>query len=112
MFFKERKTKKQLLQEIEQLKAENRRYNDWLRNSERDLNSIRCKIKKINAVCISHDYELNQETVKECLCNRLAKEIAPYVSIETYKMVGEPWNGEYKHFATVYIVEKWNQSLT
>ena len=106
MFFKKRKSRKQLLQEIEELKAENRRDNDWLRDSERELNSIKCSIKRINAVCITHSDNPNQEMVKECLCNQLAKEIMPYVSVETYKMAEAPWTGEQKHFATVNIVER------
>lgn len=105
MLFKKRKSRKELLKEIEQLEFEKRKYFDyWVKETER-LYSINKTIKAINAVCINNSDEPNQEMIKECLCNQLAKEIIPYVTFETYKMVGEPWDGDAKHIATVHIVE-------
>ena len=106
MFFKKRKSRKQLLQEIEELEARKNRYVEYWREAYKEFNSINRSIKLISATCITHNCESDQEMIKDCLCSQLAKEIMPYVSFETYKMAEAPWTGEYKHFATVHIVEK------
>lgn len=112
-WFEKRKSRKQLIQEIEALEKEieeleNRKeeYRDkWLESCDA-YHSISKKIKTITAVCVSiHDEKEWGLPIKESLCVDLAKEMLPYVTFESYKMVGEPWDGEAKHIATVHIVE-------
>ena len=111
MFFwnRKRKSRKQLLQEIEELKAEKQKYFNWWEDKSDALIRINRQIKTVNAVCISNSRDVNEEQIQssviDCLCRDLAKEIIPYVTFETYRMVGEPWNGEAKHIATVHIVD-------
>ena len=107
MFFwnRKRKSRKQLLQEIEELKAAKNEYLDkWMDKCD-SYNYVFKQIKTIKAACLSVHEERN-DSVERCLCMELAKEIMPYVSYEKYEMVGEPWIGEFKHIATIKIVDK------
>lgn len=94
--FKKRKSRKQLLQEIEELKQ-------IYKVDTLKLDTITKQIKTVSAVCISSYEEQNDKAAKECLCNELAKEIMQYVSFEKYKIAD--WDGETKHVATIKIVE-------
>lgn len=105
MFFKKRKSRRQLLKEIEELKAARSMYLDrWMDKCD-SYNSVLKQIKTVNAVCISLHEDQDDEAVKKCLCRELVKEIMPYVSFEKYKMAGEHWDGEIKHVATIKIVD-------
>lgn len=102
MFFKKRKSRKQLLQEIEELKAMRTEYLDrWMDKCD-SYNSTLKQIKKIGAVCIGHEKQ-DDDVIKNCLCRELAKEIMPYVSYEKYAIASE-WGKEFKHTATIKIV--------
>lgn len=102
-FYEKRKSRKQLLKEIEELKALRNEYLDrWMDKCD-SYNSVLKQIQTIDAVCLSSN-EAQDEDIKRCLCNELAKEIMQYVSFEKYKMVGEPWDGEAKYIATVHII--------
>lgn len=103
--FKKRKSRKQLLQEIEELKAMRTEYLDRWMNKCDSYNFVLKQIKTVNAVCISSNKE-QDDYVKKCLCNELAKEIMQYVSFEKYKMTKECWDDEIKHVATIKIVEE------
>ena len=102
MFFKKRKSRKQLLQEIEELKVMRTKYLDrWMDKCDA-YNSTLKQIKKIGAVCISHENQ-DDNIIKDCLCRELAKEIMPYVSYEKY-VIASDYNKEFKNTATIKIV--------
>lgn len=106
MFFWKRKSRKQLLQEIEDLKAEVIKQQSYKVEETLKLDALTKQIRTITAVCVSrHDEEEWRKPIQETLCVDLAKEMIPYVTFETYRMVGEPWCGEAKHIATIKIVE-------
>ena len=106
MFFWKRKSRKQLLQEIEELKAEVIKQQSYKVEETLKLDTVTNKIRTITATCISrHNEEECRTLIQETLCIDLAKEMMPYVTFETYRMVGEPWDGESKHIATVHIVD-------
>lgn len=102
--FKKRKSRKQLLQEIEDLKEEVIKQQSYKVETTLKLDAITKQIKTINAACISNYKDQYDDNVKECLCNELAKEIMQYVSFERYIMVGNHWDGETKHVATIKII--------
>ena len=103
-WYEKRKSRKQLLKEIEELKALRNEYLDrWMDKCD-SYNSVLKQIQTINAVCLSSNEE-QDEDIKRCLCNELAKEIMQYVSFEKYKMADKPWYGEVKHVATIKIIE-------
>ena len=107
MFFKKRKSRKQLLQEIEELKAEVIKQQSCKVETYLKLDAVQEQIVQINAACIGNSRGLNEEhtqdSIIECLCQELAQQIMPYVSYEKYRIVGEPWE-ETKHIATIKIV--------
>ena len=108
MFFwnRKRKSRKQLLQEIEELKKEVIKQQSYKVEETLKLDTITNKIRTITATCISrHNEEEWRTPIQETLCVDLAKEMMPYVTFETYRMVGEPWDGESKHIATIHIVD-------
>lgn len=108
MFFwnRKRKSRKQLLQEIEELKEEVIKQQSYKVEETLKLDTITKKIRTITATCISqHNEEEWHKQIQETLCVDLAKEMMPYVTFETYRMVGEPWDGESKHIATIHIVD-------
>ena len=107
MFLKNRKSRKQLLKEIEELKAEKIKYFDWWEEKSNAYISISRKIKTISATCISR-YDDEGEwriPIQESLCKELAKQMIPYITFEKYKMVGKHWDGEVKYIATINIIE-------
>lgn len=110
MFFKKRKSRKQLLQEIEELKAEIVK----LKNDKFKLDHIQMNIRTITASCIhnfrdfrSYDDIQNQDDIKNCLCQLLAKNLLPYVSFEqyVYAPVDPIFHGEAKYTGTIKILE-------
>ena len=108
MFFwnRKRKSRKQLLQEIEELKEEVIKQQSYKVEETLKLDTITKKIRTITATCISkHNEEEWHKPIQETLCVDLAKEMIPYVTFETYRMVGDTWDGEDKHVATVKIIE-------
>ena len=106
MFFWKRKSRKQLLREIEELKAEVIKQQSYKVEETLKLEAVTKKIRTITATCISkHNEEEWRTPIQETLCVDLAKEMMPYVTFETYRMVSEPWDGEAKHIATVHIVD-------
>ena len=108
MFFwnRKRKSRKQLLQEIEELKEEVIKQQSYKVDETLKLDTITKKIRTITATCISkHNDEEWYKQIEETLCVDLAKEMIPYVTFETYRMVGDTWYGEDKHIATVKIIE-------
>lgn len=108
MFFwnKKRKSRKQLLQEIEELKTEVIKQQSYKVEENLKLDVLTKKIRTITATCISrHNEEEWRIPIQETLCVDLAKEMIPYITFETYRMVGEPWDGEAKHIATIHIVD-------
>lgn len=108
MFFwnRKRKSRKQLLQEIEELKEEVIKQQSYKVEETLKLDTITKKIRTITATCISQNNEEEwHKQIQEILCVDLAKEMMPYVTFETYRMVGEPWDGESKHIATIHIVD-------
>lgn len=104
MWFKKRKSRKQLLQEIEELKGMLERYVARYHEKDTALDYVTKNIQTINASCITHGDD--PEIARDCLCNLLAKAMSPYITIESYQMVGEPWYGEWKHCATIQILTK------
>ena len=111
MFFKKRKSRKQLLKEIEELQATKYKYFEWWKDKCDALNSVTKQIKTINVSCIksrNYDDTKNQAIIEECLCRQLAKELLPYVSIEKYVYAAcDPlFNGEAKYVATIKVVER------
>lgn len=108
-FFKKRKSRKQLLQEIEELiKMRSEYLERWMDKCD-SYNAVIKKIKTISATCIMNRYadESDESIVKNCLCEQLAKELLPYISIEEYKYapVDPHFHGEVKYIATINIVE-------
>ena len=82
------------------LKTEKEKYqNMWLEKSDM-FRSINKQIKTINAVCIGREEQ--DESITNCLCNELGKEIMPYVSYKKYARAN-PWN-EFEHTATIKII--------
>lgn len=103
MFFKKRKSRKQLLQEIEQLKNEAA---VQIKYHNQFIDTIEKSIKTIGATCISKDNnEAVRGRVRIQLCNMLAEEIMPYVDFKEYAQVNEQWV-EWKYTATIKIVEQ------
>ena len=111
MFFKNWKTRKQLLKEIEELKADKYKYSFWWEEKCAKYRELYYSIEEITATCISNP-GLNEEElssgVKECLCTQLAKEIMPYVSFEkyVYAPIDPHFYGEAKYTATIKIVKR------
>lgn len=100
MCFKKRKSRKQLLQEIEELKAMRTEYLDrWMDKCD-SYNTVTKQIKTINATCIGHEEQ--DEIITNCLCSELAKEIMPYVSYKKYARANG-WN-DFEHNATIKIM--------
>ena len=99
MFFDH--SKKELQEEVERLRHQN------LLLKEKLIEALE-NSKVINATCMTRQSgEPNMEIVKECLCTELAKQLmSRNISIQSYKMVDAPWDGEYKHIATIRIIEK------
>lgn len=108
-FFKKRKSRKQLLQEIEELKAEVIRQQSYKVETTLELDIIKKQIRTISAACIMNRYsdESDKPIVEDCLCGQLAKELLPYISIEKYAYAPtDPcFYGETKYIATIKIVE-------
>lgn len=112
MFFKKRKSRKQLLQEIEELKAMRTEYLDrWMDKCD-SYNSVLKQIRTITASCIhnsrGYDDIQNQVAIEDCLCKQLAKELLPYISFEKYAYapIDPYFHGETKYIATIKVVEK------
>lgn len=104
-FFKKRKSRKQLLQEkIDKLYEELDAWKNMYYAKDLAFDSISRNIQTINASCISRSDD--PEIAKESLCNLLAKAMSPYITIESYQMVGEPWYGEWRHCGTIQILTK------
>lgn len=103
-FFKKRKSRKQLIAEIEELQGMLERYVARYHEKDTALDCVTKNIQTINVSCISRSDDL--EIAKESLCNLLAKAMSPYITIESYQMVGEPWYGEWKHCALIQILEQ------
>lgn len=112
MWFKKRKSRKQLLQEIEDLKAEVDKYREWWFVKCDAYHSINKNIKTITASCIhnsrGNDDIHSQTVIEDCLCQQLAKELLPYVSFEkyVYAPVDPTFYGEAKYTGTIKVVEK------
>lgn len=110
MFFRKRKSRKQLLKEIEELKTDRSRYYSWWYKESNMLNSIRKQIVTISASCIfncrEYDEAKNKTIIEDCLCKQLAKELLPHISIEAYQYAPfDPYfHGETKYIATIKIV--------
>lgn len=105
MWFKKRKSRKQLLQEkIDKLYEELDAWKNMYYAKDLAFEHISKNIQTINASCITHGDDPG--IAKESLCNLLAKAMSPYITIESYQMVGEPWYGEWKHCATIQILTK------
>ena len=105
MWFKKRKSRKQLLQEkIDKLYEELDAWKNMYYAKDLAFEHISKNIQTINASCITTGDD--PEIARDCLCNLLAKAISPYITIESYQMVGEPWYGEWKHCATIQILTK------
>lgn len=105
MWFKKRKSKKQLLQEkIDKLYEELDAWKNMYYAKDLAFEHISKNIQTINASCITSSDD--PEIAKESLCNILAKAMSPYITIESYQMVGEPWYGEWKHCGTIQILTK------
>lgn len=108
MFFKKRKSRKQLLQEIEELKAEIIIQQSYKVETTLELDIIKKQIRTISAACIMQRHCDDYHSVENCLCEQLAKELLPYISIEKYAYAPtDPYfYGETKYIATIKIVEK------
>lgn len=110
MFFKKWKSRKQLLKEIEELKAARTVYLDrWMDKCD-SYNSIIKQIQTLKAVCIDNKSDIGEEIplgVRDCLCKQLAKELFQYISIEKYAYAPtDPlFHGEIKYIATIKIVD-------
>lgn len=104
MFFKKRKSRKQLLAEIEELQGMLERYVARYHEKDIALDYVTKNIQTINASCITSSED--PIVAKDSLCDLLAKAMSPYIKIESYQMVGEPWYGEWKHCATIQILEQ------
>ena len=111
MFFWKRKSRKQLLQEIEELKAEVIKQQNYKVEETLKLDYI---TKRIKTVCVSCIYSVkhsdpieNKKVIESCLCEQLAKELLPYMSYERYKYAPlDPYfYGEEKYIATIKIVD-------
>ena len=116
MFFKNIRSRKKMIKEIEELKKEIERLNELKQfyksnyyKFENLYESVEKRIKTIGAYCISESDDFDNEKVKTSvtnyLCKELAKEMLPYISYEKHTMMGEFWNGEEKHIATIKIIE-------
>lgn len=108
MFFKKRKSRKQLFQEIEELKAEVIRQQSYKVESTLELDVIKKQIRTIGAACIINKYtdEPDKSIVEDCLCEQLAKELLPYMSIEKYKYAPtDPYfHDEVKYIASIKVL--------
>lgn len=103
-FFKNRKSRKQLLQEIEDLKQEySEKYTDLYINFQRQMNVI----ETVSATCITNgrcDENANiNEVAKECLSRELMKQLLPYMKYESYPIAGELY--ERKHYGSIQVVK-------
>lgn len=106
MFFDRFKSRRKLLKEIEELKCEKNRFWDYYMDSRKDLCKIEANIREVFATCISYnDDEESMAYAKETLCSILAKEIAPYIHIEKYRLVGDGWDSAVKYVSKVKIIE-------
>lgn len=113
MFFKKRKSRRQLLNEVECLKEEVERLTGLkecfklrFREYEDLYDSLESRIETISAKCISEsDDEKSHENAKKCLCDLLAEEIYPYVSFDKYMTVDNNWH-HWLHTATIKILSQ------
>ena len=108
-FFKNRKSRKQLLKEITNLKEDLEKCSiDYF--AVKDLYQSHCKlIKTIKTTCITQDKGGGDRFLiaKECLCSELAKQLLPYVYFEDYVIADEYHHNDIKHVGTIKIlVEK------
>ena len=106
-FFKNRKSRKQLLQEIEELQKEVTRQQSFKVETTLELDVIKKQIRTISAACIMQRHCDDYHSVENCLCEQLAKELLPYIYIERYAYTPtDPYfYGETKYIATIKIVE-------
>ncbi len=110
-FFKNRKSRKQLLQEIEELKAEVLKQQSYKVEETLKLDSIKKQIKTVSAACIYNSgefYNANNKTdIEDCLCRQLAKELLPFISVERYAYapINPHFYGEEKYIGTIKVVE-------
>ena len=58
--------------------------------------------------CNEYNEAQNKSIIEDCLCQQLAKELLPYISIEkyVYAPTDHHFRGEAKYIATVKVVEK------
>lgn len=104
---RKRKSRKQLLQEIEDLEAEVKKQQNYKIDVTLELDSVKKKIKTLKATCISkNDDEKYRDGIKECLCRQLIEEILPYASYEKYQCVDDLSLYDTKHIATIQIIEQ------
>lgn len=106
MLFKKRKSRKELLKEIEQLKKEASLQKNYKIDLGFQLDAIQQNIKTIGTVCISLKHRECDDVIKEEICYLLAKELKPYVTYESYAYAptDEFMCGEVKHIGTIKVV--------
>ena len=101
MFFG-RKSRKELLKEIEKLneKITYERYCDSL------LRANTRKLDTLHASCITSGHSKQDfERAEEFICNEIAKELLPYIKFENYLMLSDTML-ETKHIGTIEVVRK------
>ena len=122
LFFKNRKTRKQLLKEIDELKNEiqyledaNSRKREIIRSMKNDFDDIsdeftyfKNQVKTITANCITTNRNDSREDSirvgKECICNEIGKQLLQYIHFENYVIADSI--DEMKHMGTIRIVNE------
>ena len=102
IFFKNRKSRKQLLQEIEELKNENEKLKEQTKIIE-----IRKNIITLTASCITYnDGDDYINVAKEYLCQELGQQIMQYFSYEKHIILNNSPQYEYQHIGKINIVNE------
>lgn len=105
LFFKNRKSRKQLLKEIEELVSANESLSQQLLATPTVFVEHR-NIIPVQSICIA-PIDMDEDNVKKTLCRLLAESIAPYVTYETYRLVSiDPRAFENKWYAKINIIKE------
>lgn len=122
LFFKNRKTRKQLLKEIDELKNEIQYLEDANSNKRETIRSMRNdfdnlndefilfknQVKTITANCITTNRNYSREDSirvgEECICNEIGKQLLPYIHFENYVIADSI--DEIKHIGTIRIIDE------
>ena len=104
--FKNRKSKKELLEEIDELNGFISKQRNEYEELRREYREYCGQIKVLEAKCITeknNDEASNLILAKKCLCDLLAEQLLPYMYHEQFLCAG---SNEIKHFGSLKVVKK------